>query len=164
MIGLPQPINSSDKDSYPLATQAATPAHLTEPLGRNGRALFRFSDVLDQSRRKHLRGRWGRRRTGSCVASMASRRCLRQPGQKQGRVERTISAALLDAVREAALAAIGIRHGPLWLFEDTLRSGAARLMLRDYIGPPVPLQIVYAASRLLPRCTAKTACPTFRHN
>jgi len=44
------------------------------------------------------------------------------------------------------------------------RSGAARLMLRDYIGPPVPLQIVYAASRLLPRCTAKTACPTFRHN
>ena len=74
-----------------------------------------------------------------------------QPGQKQGRVERTISAALSDAVREAVLQGIGVGHGPLWLFEDTLRSGAARLILRDYIGPPVPLQIVYVASRLLPR-------------
>jgi LysR family transcriptional regulator for bpeEF and oprC len=56
-----------------------------------------------------------------------------------------------DAVREAVLQGIGVGYGPLWLFEDALRTGSARLILRDYIGPPVPLQIVYAASRLLPR-------------
>jgi LysR family transcriptional regulator, regulator for bpeEF and oprC len=56
-----------------------------------------------------------------------------------------------DGVLEAVLDGIGIGYGPFWLFESALRSGALTLLLRDHIAPPVPLQIVYAANRLLPR-------------
>jgi LysR family transcriptional regulator, regulator for bpeEF and oprC len=56
-----------------------------------------------------------------------------------------------DGVLEAVLDGIGIGYGPFWLFEHALRSGAVILLLRDHLAPAVPLQIVYAANRLLPR-------------
>jgi LysR family transcriptional regulator, regulator for bpeEF and oprC len=56
-----------------------------------------------------------------------------------------------DAVHEAVLSGIGVGYGPFWLFEDALRSGAVTLLLHDHLAPPVPLQFVYAAHRLLPR-------------
>ncbi|WP_454732431.1 MULTISPECIES: LysR family transcriptional regulator [Cupriavidus] len=59
-----------------------------------------------------------------------------------------------DGVCAAVLAGVGIAYAPPWLFEDALRSGQARLLLREHAAPPVPIQIVYAASRLLPRRAA----------
>lgn len=57
----------------------------------------------------------------------------------------------LDGVYQAVIDGVGIGYGPLWMFEDAVRSGAVKLLLTGYSAPPVPIQIVYAASRLLPR-------------
>ena len=55
-----------------------------------------------------------------------------------------------DAVSAAVTAGLGVGHGPAWLFEDGLRSGRLQLILTDHVVPPVPVQIVYVANRLLP--------------
>jgi len=56
-----------------------------------------------------------------------------------------------DGVCSAALDGIGIAYAPRWLFEDGLRDGRLQSLLVDYLGPPLPIQFVYAANRLLPR-------------
>lgn len=55
-----------------------------------------------------------------------------------------------DGVQTAALAGMGVGIVPMWLAEESLLSGRLRLLLHDYIAPPVPINIVYAAKRLLP--------------
>jgi DNA-binding transcriptional LysR family regulator len=56
-----------------------------------------------------------------------------------------------QAVQEAVSAGIGIAHGPRWLFEQGLKNGSLELVLGGYEAPPVPIQILYAANRLLPK-------------
>jgi len=55
-----------------------------------------------------------------------------------------------DAVSAAVAAGLGVGHGPAWLFEDGLNSGRLQFILADQDVPPVPVQIVYVANRLLP--------------
>ena len=55
-----------------------------------------------------------------------------------------------EAVRESVNAGLGIGHGPEWLFEEGLKNGNLQLLLREYTAPPVPVQIIYVANRLLP--------------
>ena len=47
-------------------------------------------------------------------------------------------------------AGLGIGCGPQWLFESGLKDGSLRLILRDHVPPPVPINILYAANRLMP--------------
>lgn len=56
-----------------------------------------------------------------------------------------------QAVREAALAGLGIALGPSWLFEEGLRTGRLQRVLQGYEAPPVPVHLLYVANRLLPR-------------
>ena len=55
-----------------------------------------------------------------------------------------------EAAREMVAAGLGIGCGPQWLFEAGLKDGSLRLLLRDYVPPPVPINILYAANRLMP--------------
>jgi DNA-binding transcriptional LysR family regulator len=55
-----------------------------------------------------------------------------------------------DAVGAAVTAGLGVGHGPAWLFEDGLNSGRLQFILEGHAAPPVPVQIVYVANRLLP--------------
>ena len=55
-----------------------------------------------------------------------------------------------EAAREMVNAGLGVGHGPAWLFEEGLRSGNLQLLLTGHTPPAVPVQIVYAANRLLP--------------
>jgi len=55
-----------------------------------------------------------------------------------------------DAVSAAVTAGLGVAHGPAWLFADGLNSGRLQYILTSYDAPPVPVQIVYVANRLLP--------------
>lgn len=56
-----------------------------------------------------------------------------------------------EAIRECVNAGLGIAQGPEWLYEEGLKNGNLQLLLRDYAAPPVPVQVVYLADRLLPR-------------
>ncbi|MCU9948941.1 LysR family transcriptional regulator [Pseudomonas sp. PDM13] len=56
-----------------------------------------------------------------------------------------------EAIRECVNAGLGIAQGPEWLYEDGLKNGNLQLLLRDYAAPPVPVQVVYLAARLLPK-------------
>lgn len=56
-----------------------------------------------------------------------------------------------DGVLSAVLDGIGIAYAPGWLFAQALREGRVRSLLTDYLGAPIPIQIVYAEGRLLPR-------------
>jgi DNA-binding transcriptional LysR family regulator len=55
-----------------------------------------------------------------------------------------------DAVSAAATAGLGVAHGPAWLFESGLSSGRLQFILTQHVAPPVPVQMVYVANRLLP--------------
>ncbi|MFZ6776245.1 LysR family transcriptional regulator [Undibacterium sp. Ji83W] len=55
-----------------------------------------------------------------------------------------------EAVRESVNAGLGIGHGPEWLFEEGLKNGNLQLLLTEHTAPPVPIQIIYVANRLLP--------------
>ena len=55
-----------------------------------------------------------------------------------------------EAVRASVNAGLGIGHGPEWLFEEGLKNGNLQLLLTGHTAPPVPVQIVYVANRLLP--------------
>ncbi|CDG80880.1 substrate binding domain-containing protein [Janthinobacterium agaricidamnosum] len=57
----------------------------------------------------------------------------------------------LDGVHQAVIDGLGIGYGPLWMFEDAVRSGDVKLLLTDFSPKPVPILIVYSASRLMPR-------------
>ncbi|EKO3971864.1 LysR family transcriptional regulator [Vibrio fluvialis] len=56
-----------------------------------------------------------------------------------------------EAIRECVNAGLGIAQGPEWLYEEGLKNGNLQRLLRDYTAPPVPIQAVYLASRLLPK-------------
>lgn len=56
-----------------------------------------------------------------------------------------------DAVQKFVNAGVGIAQGPEWLFEEGLASGNLQLLLNGYTAPPVPIQAVYVANRLLPK-------------
>ncbi len=56
-----------------------------------------------------------------------------------------------QAIQEAAMAGLGIASGPRWLYEHGLTSGTLRQVLVDYEAPPVPIQFLYVANRLLPK-------------
>ena len=55
-----------------------------------------------------------------------------------------------DAVSAAVVAGLGVAHGPAWLFESGLNSGRLQFILTNHGAPPVPVQMVYVANRLLP--------------
>jgi DNA-binding transcriptional LysR family regulator len=55
-----------------------------------------------------------------------------------------------DAVSAAVAAGLGVAHGPAWLFQDGLNSGRLQFILSNHTAPPVPVQMVYVANRLLP--------------
>lgn len=55
-----------------------------------------------------------------------------------------------DAVGAAVTAGLGVGHGPAWLFEEGLNSGRLQFILTSHAVPPVPVQMVYVANRLLP--------------
>lgn len=56
-----------------------------------------------------------------------------------------------EAARELVTAGLGIGYGPQWLYQTGLRDGSLRLLLRDHVPPPVPIQILYVANRLMPK-------------
>lgn len=56
-----------------------------------------------------------------------------------------------EAARTAVVAGLGVGLGPQWLFEEGLRTGRLQRLLTDFSAPLVPIQIVYAANRLLPQ-------------
>ena len=56
-----------------------------------------------------------------------------------------------EAARESVNAGLGIGLGPEWLYEEGLRNGNLQLLLTGYAAPPVPIQVIYVANRLLPK-------------
>lgn len=52
-----------------------------------------------------------------------------------------------EALREAALAGIGVALMPSWMVGDELRSGALVQVLERWTPPPVPIQAVYPSNR-----------------
>jgi len=54
-----------------------------------------------------------------------------------------------DGIRTATLDGLGIAYAPVWLFEDALLEGRLQLLLEDYPGPPMPIQLIYPERRLL---------------
>jgi len=56
-----------------------------------------------------------------------------------------------EAVQKFVNAGIGIAQGPEWLFKEGLENGELQLLLTGYTAPPVPIQAVYVANRLLPK-------------
>lgn len=56
-----------------------------------------------------------------------------------------------EAARAAVSAGLGIGQGPAWLYEQGLLSGELQTVLDAFAPPPAPVQIVYAANRLVPK-------------
>ncbi|NYH46577.1 UNVERIFIED_ORG: DNA-binding transcriptional LysR family regulator [Xanthomonas campestris] len=56
-----------------------------------------------------------------------------------------------EAARAAVSAGLGIGLGPAWLYEEGLASGELQTVLDAFAPPPAPMQIVYAANRLVPK-------------
>lgn len=55
-----------------------------------------------------------------------------------------------EAIRGLVNAGLGIAHGPEWLFAEGINNGNLQLLLTEHKAPPVPVQLVYVANRLLP--------------
>jgi LysR family transcriptional regulator for bpeEF and oprC len=55
-----------------------------------------------------------------------------------------------EQIRAAALANLGLAHGPIWLFLPEIASGAVRVVLADYAPPPIAIIAVHPARRRLP--------------
>ena len=66
-------------------------------------------------------------------------------------IKGSLKSNTLDGVHQAVIDGLGIGYGPLWMFEDAVRRGHVKLLLTDFSPQPVPIQIVYSASRLMPR-------------
>ncbi len=56
-----------------------------------------------------------------------------------------------DALREAAVAGLGIVQGTWWLMRKDLESGAVVSLLEDYADQGMPVSILYSANRHVPR-------------
>lgn len=56
-----------------------------------------------------------------------------------------------EATRELVNAGLGIAQGPQWLYEAGLNNGNLKLILQEFYPPPVPIQFVYIADRLMPK-------------
>ncbi|WOB51324.1 LysR family transcriptional regulator [Xanthomonas hydrangeae] len=56
-----------------------------------------------------------------------------------------------EATRAAVSAGLGIGQGPAWLYAEGLASGELQTVLDAFAPPPAPMQIVYAANRLVPK-------------
>ncbi|MCC4617978.1 hypothetical protein LL972_18580 [Xanthomonas campestris pv. asclepiadis] len=56
-----------------------------------------------------------------------------------------------EAARESVSASLGIGQGPEWLFEQGLKAGHLQIVLGEFSAPAVPMQIMYAANRLVPK-------------
>jgi DNA-binding transcriptional LysR family regulator len=55
-----------------------------------------------------------------------------------------------DALREAAVASLGVVHGTWWLFRKDLERGAVQSILTDYAVEGAPISVLYPANRHLP--------------
>lgn len=55
-----------------------------------------------------------------------------------------------DALREAAVAGVGVAQSTWWLFRKDLEAGLVIPVLEDYAAEGVPISIVYAANRHMP--------------
>lgn len=56
-----------------------------------------------------------------------------------------------DALREAAVAGLGIVQGTWWLMRKDIQTGAVREVLEDFAAPGMPVSILYSANRHVPR-------------
>ncbi len=56
-----------------------------------------------------------------------------------------------DALREAAVAGLGIAQGTWWLMRKDIESGAVVSVLEDYADEGMPISILYTANRHVPR-------------
>ena len=55
-----------------------------------------------------------------------------------------------DALREAAVAGIGIAQGTHWLFRKDLEMGVVKSLLSTYAPEDAPISVLYPANRFLP--------------
>jgi DNA-binding transcriptional LysR family regulator len=56
-----------------------------------------------------------------------------------------------DALREAAVAGLGVVQGTWWLFRKDLERGVLQSVLTDYTTEGAPISVLYAANRHLPK-------------
>lgn len=56
-----------------------------------------------------------------------------------------------DGIHGAVMAGLGIGYAPVWMFEEQIRAGTVRMLLIDHAAAEVPINIVYAEKRLLPK-------------
>ncbi|WP_218132088.1 LysR family transcriptional regulator [Roseicitreum antarcticum] len=56
-----------------------------------------------------------------------------------------------DALREAAVAGLGLAQGTWWLFRKDLEAGRVVPVLQAYAAPGMPISILYSANRHTPR-------------
>lgn len=56
-----------------------------------------------------------------------------------------------DALREAAVAGLGLAQGTWWLFRKDLDAGRVIPVLQDHAAPGLPISILYSANRHTPR-------------
>ena len=59
-----------------------------------------------------------------------------------------------DGVYQAAIDGLGVAYAPVWLFQEAIAKGRLVAILANHLGPPLPINIVYSARRLLPRRAA----------
>lgn len=57
------------------------------------------------------------------------------------------------AANEAAVLGIGIANAPLWQVRDLVEQGRVALILMHFEPPPIPIRVVWAATRLAPAKT-----------
>jgi len=72
-------------------------------------------------------------------------------GMEKIRVNGRFSTNSSDAVREAALAGLGIAVTPLWLIDGCLAKGQLKVILEDYKPVPMEVHAVYPDRRFVPR-------------
>jgi DNA-binding transcriptional LysR family regulator len=63
------------------------------------------------------------------------------------RVDGNFESNSSEALREAALAGLGIAYSPLWIFGDDLRAGKLKMVMPGFRPTPLPLNVVYQPSR-----------------
>ena len=71
-------------------------------------------------------------------------------GAEKIRVDGRFSSNSPDAIREAALAGMGIAVVPLWLIQDYLEQGQLKIILGDYKPIPIEIHAAYPDRRFVP--------------
>lgn len=74
--------------------------------------------------------------------------------EEQVRVSGRIASNSSEVVRNAVLSGMGIGFSPTWLFADEIATGAVVCLMPTHVPPPLPIHMVYPASR---RNSAKVA-------